>query len=170
MSKIPQNETRTMSRNLFETSPNAVLFLLYAALGFDYFNGRTSRISAFIAQTFSIPEVVILSLMAVGFFSTALLIFWRSPHTQRNVLYAMPFLGYNVLTALALPLSRLPIPSGSIIVLTSSTVFFLLYDWQYQHRQVCETKCASMTAEIETLKAEVQRLTTEANRAGTPAQ
>lgn len=169
MSTLAQNGTRTMSRNLFETSPNAVLFLLYAALGFDYFNGRTSRISAFIAQAFAVDEVVILSLMAVGFFSTALLIFWRSPHTQRNVMYAMPFLAYNVLTAMALPLARVPVPSGSIIVLFSSTTFFLLYDWQYQHRQVCETKCAAMTTEIESLRQKIVQLEAEVNRADTPA-
>lgn len=170
MTTLTQNEMHAMNRNLFETSPNAVLFLLYAALGFDYFNGRTSRISAFLSDTFGISEVLILALIAIGFFSVALLIFWRSPHTQRNVAYAMPFLAYNILTALALPLARVPVPSGSIITLLSSTVFFLLYDWQYQHRQVCETKCAALTAENETLKVELRRLTAEANRAGTSAE
>lgn len=170
MTTLPRNESYTMNRNLFETSPNAVLFLLYAALGFDYFNGRTSRISAFLAGTFGISEVLVLALIAIGFFSMALLIFWRSPHTQRNVAYAMPFLAYNVLTALALPLARIPVPSGSIITLISSTVFFLLYDWQYQHRQVCEMKCSALTAENENLKSELHRLKAEANRAGNPAQ
>lgn len=164
---VSRNEI-DMSRNLLETSPNAVLVLLYAALGFDYFNGRTSRISQFIASSFGVQEIVVLALIAIGFFSAALLIFWRSPHSQRNVVYAIPLMTYNLLTALALPLARVPVPSGSIITLLSSTMFFLLYDWQYQHRQMCETKCAALTQENEHLKSEVARM--EANRAGTASE
>lgn len=154
MSNVTQKEGNDMSRNLFETSPNAILVLIYVALGLDFATGRTSRISLFLANSFGVAEYIVMAFIAAGFFTAAFFIFWRSPHSYRNVMYALPLLSYNLLTFLALPLTRAPLPSGSIITILTSTLFFLLYDWQYQHRQVCETKCSTLTAEIEALKAE----------------
>jgi len=154
-----------MSRNLLETSPNAVLALVYLGFGLRYFGSPSSRISAFFAQAYGWNEGAIITLMTIGFLSMAMLVFLRSPAERHIVFYALPYLAYNLFTVITLMLSNVPIPAGGDIVTISSTFFFFLYDWQYQHRQSCEVKCNALATEVEALKAENTRLKAETEHA-----